>query len=79
MYLIVGLGNPEIKYEKTFNNIGYIAIGDAAEIHGVKFNTKQCESITAEAFVKGEKVIFARPLTYLNNSGRAVKQLMAIY
>ena len=79
MYLIVGLGNPEKKYEKTFHNIGYIAVGDAAELLGVKFKTKQCESITAEAFVKGEKVIFARPLTYMNNSGRAVKQLMAKY
>lgn len=79
MYLIVGLGNPEKKYEKTFHNIGYIAVGDAAEQLGVKFKTKQCESITAEAFVKGEKVILARPLTYMNNSGRAVKQLMAKY
>ena len=79
MYLIVGLGNPEKKYEKTFHNIGYIAVGDAAEQLGVKFKTKQCESVTAEAFVKGEKVILARPLTYMNNSGRAVKQLMAKY
>ena len=79
MYLIVGLGNPEKKYEKTFHNMGYIAVGDVAEALGVKFKTKQCEAITAEAFVKGEKVILARPLTYMNNSGRAVKQLMAKY
>ena len=79
MYLIVGLGNPDKQYEKTFHNMGYIAVGDAAELLGVKFKTKQCESITAEAFVKGEKVIFARPLTYMNTAGRAVKQLMAKY
>ena len=79
MYLIVGLGNPEKKYEKTFHNMGFIAVGDAAERLGVKFKKKECEASIAEAFVKGEKVILARPVTYMNNSGRAVKQLMAKY
>ena len=79
MYLIVGLGNPEKKYEKTFHNMGFIAVGDAAERLGVKFKKKECEAIVAEAFINGEKVILARPLTYMNNSGRAVKQLMAKY
>ncbi len=79
MYLIVGLGNPDKKYEKTFHNVGYIAVGDVADALGVKFKNKQCESSVAEAFVKGERVILARPLTYMNNSGRAVKQLMAKY
>ena len=79
MYLIVGLGNPDKKYEKTFHNMGFIAAGDAAEILGVKFKKKECEASIAEAFVGGEKVIIARPLTYMNNSGRAVKQLMSKY
>lgn len=79
MYLIVGLGNPDKKYEKTFHNMGYIAVGDAAEILGAKFRKKECEASVAEAFVGGEKVVLARPLTYMNNSGRAVKQLMAKY
>ena len=79
MYLIVGLGNPDKQYETTFHNIGYIAVGDAAEQLGAKFKKKECESMVAEAYVGGEKVILARPLTYMNNSGRAVKQLMAKY
>ena len=79
MYLIVGLGNPDKQYEKTFHNMGYIAVGDAAEALGAKFKKKECESSVAEAFVGGEKVILARPLTYMNNSGRAVKQLMSKY
>ena len=79
MYLIVGLGNPEKKYEKTFHNMGFISVGDAAEKLGVKFKKKECEAQVAEAFVGGEKVILARPITYMNNSGRAVKQLMSKY
>ena len=79
MYLIVGLGNPEKKYEKTFHNIGFIAAGDVAAALGVKFKKTECEASVAEAFVGGERVIIARPLTYMNNSGRAVKQLMAKY
>lgn len=79
MYLIVGLGNPDKQYEKTFHNIGYIAVGDVAETLGAKFKKKECESFVAEGYVNGEKVIVARPLTYMNNSGRAVKQLMAKY
>ena len=79
MYLIVGLGNPEKQYEKTFHNMGFIAVGDAAEALGAKFKKKECESLVAEAYAGGEKIILARPLTYMNNSGRAVKQLMARY
>lgn len=79
MYIIVGLGNPEEKYLKTFHNMGYIAAGDVAERFGVKFKKKECEAFVAEANVGGEKVIIARPITYMNNSGRAVKQLLAKY
>ena len=79
MFLIVGLGNPEEKYFKTFHNLGYLAAGDCAELLGVKFKKKECESVTAEGYLKGEKVVLARPVTYMNASGRAVKQLMAKY
>ena len=79
MKIIVGLGYPEEKYLKTFHNMGYIAVGDVAAKLNVKFKKKECEAFTAEANVNGEKVILARPVTYMNNSGRAVKQLLAKY
>ena len=77
MFLIVGLGNPEEKYAKTFHNMGFLAAGDAAAILGTKFRKKECEASVAEAYVGGEKIVIARPLTYMNASGRAVRQLMA--
>ena len=79
MFLIVGLGNPEEKYAKTFHNMGFLAAGDAAAILGTKFRKKECEASVAEAYIGGEKIVIARPLTYMNASGRAVKQLMARY
>ena len=59
--------------------MGFICAGDVAELLGAKFKKKECEASVAEAYVGGEKVIIARPLTYMNSSGRAVKQLMAKY
>ncbi len=79
MFLIVGLGNPEEKYAKTFHNMGFLAAGDAAALLDAKFRKKECEASVAEAYVGGEKIVIARPLTYMNASGRAVKQLMARY
>ncbi len=79
MYIIVGLGNPEQQYFKTFHNMGWLAVGDAANLLDVKFKKTECEAQTAEAHINGERVILAKPLTYMNNSGRAVKQLLAKY
>ncbi len=79
MFLIVGLGNPEKKYEKTFHNMGFLAAGDCAELLGAKFRKKECEASVAEGYLAGEKVIVARPVTYMNASGRAVRQLVAKY
>lgn len=79
MFIIVGLGNPEKQYLKTFHNMGWLCVGDAAEALGVKFKKTECEAQTAEAHFNGEKIILARPLTYMNNSGRSVKQLLAKY
>lgn len=79
MYIIVGLGNPDEKYAKTFHNMGFNAAADAAEMLGVKFKKRECDAAVAEAYVNGEKVIIARPLTYMNLSGVAVKQLLSKY
>ncbi len=79
MFLIVGLGNPEEKYAKTFHNLGFLAAGDVAAELGAKFKKKECEASVAEGYLGGEKVVIARPLTYMNASGRAVKQLVNKY
>lgn len=79
MYLIVGLGNYGVEYARTFHNMGFETADIVAEKLGVHFKKKECEALVAEAYVGGDKIIIAKPQTYMNNSGRAVKQLLAKY
>ena len=79
MYLIVGLGNPEKKYFNTFHNVGFMCVDKLAEKLSVEFNKAECKSVTAHARVNGQKVIIAKPVTYMNLSGQAVVELTNKY
>ena len=79
MYLLVGLGNPEEKYRKTFHNMGFLAVENAALLLGAKFDKKECRAVVAETNVKGEKVVLAKPQTYMNLSGESIRELMGKY
>ena len=79
MYLIVGLGNPEKKYFNTFHNMGFMCVDRLAEKLGVKFDKGECCAVTAHARVKNQKVIVAKPVTYMNLSGKAVLELCQKY
>ena len=75
MKLIVGLGNPEEKYKNTFHNLGFMAADKVAEELNVSFNKTKCKAMIAEARIGAEKVIIAKPLTYMNLSGESVREL----
>ena len=77
--LIVGLGNPGKEYENTFHNMGFITVDVLAEKLNRKIDRVECSAATAVTSVGGEKVILAKPLTYMNLSGQAVKSLMTKY
>lgn len=79
MYLVVGLGNPEKKYFNTFHNMGFMCVDRLAEKLGVTFGKVECKSVTAHARVNGQKVIIAKPVTYMNLSGEAVQELCRKY
>ena len=79
MYLIVGLGNIGSRYEGTYHNMGFMAVEKAAKQLGVKFKKRQGFALTAEAFSGGERVILAKPETFMNSSGDAVKCLAGIF
>ncbi len=75
MKLIVGLGNPTDKYENTYHNLGFMTIDRLAEKMNLKIKNADCQSLTAVTSVNGETVVLAKPQTYMNLSGVAVKSL----
>jgi PTH1 family peptidyl-tRNA hydrolase len=79
MYAIVGLGNPGKKYEKTRHNVGFRVIDKLAREWGVSVKKVQFQSLVGETFRNGEKVLLLKPQTYMNESGRAVLDLVQYY
>lgn len=80
MKLIVGLGNYGLKYQKTYHNIGFIAADIIAKAMGAKFSKREGKALTAHCFAAGgEKVIIAKPLTYMNLSGESISAIMHLY
>lgn len=77
--LIVGLGNPGKKYADTRHNVGFTAIKRLADKFDIKNVDKDCEALIAKGKVKKTKLLLAQPLTYMNNSGRAVSKLVDKY
>lgn len=72
MKLIVGLGNPDKKYEKTYHNVGFLCVDALCVGLGLKFSKKYGKALVAEGNYNGEKVILAKPQTYMNLSGESV-------
>ncbi len=72
MYLVVGLGNPGNEYRMTRHNIGFEAIDYIAVKNGVNINKLKFKGIYGEKNIKGEKVIFLKPQTYMNLSGDSI-------
>ena len=72
MYLIVGLGNPGKKYDATRHNIGFKAIDYIASQWNVPLNKIGFKAVYGTTVIDGEKVIIAKPQTYMNLSGESV-------
>lgn len=79
MKVIVGLGNPDDKYKNTYHNLGFISVDKAVEKLGVEFKKEKCRALLAEAKIGSEKVLFAKPLTYMNLSGESVREILSFY
>ena len=73
MYLIAGLGNPGTKYHNTRHNIGFMVIDKLADFFKTPLNAKEELFMAGLAEYNDEKVVLLKPMTYMNLSGRAVK------
>ena len=77
--LVVGLGNPDKKYENTRHNAGWLAIDAIAESLDCKVDRVKFKSYVGECNIAGRKAMFMKPTTYMNNSGQAVVEAMNFY
>ena len=78
-YLIVGLGNPDKKYENTRHNCGWMAIDHLADKLGCKVNKIKFKSFVGECRINNKRALLMKPTTYMNNSGQAVVEAMNFY
>ncbi|MEK7680527.1 MAG: aminoacyl-tRNA hydrolase [Patescibacteria group bacterium] len=80
MKLIIGLGNPKKEYENTRHNAGFVAIDKFAEKMEAKFTfDKKTNAEVAKTSLKRHKIFLAKPQTFMNNSGIAVRALLGFY
>ena len=79
MYLIAGLGNPEKKYEATRHNIGFETIDLFANKTGIKLNKLKHKAVFGDGILAGEKIIVAKPQTYMNLSGESIRDIANFY
>ncbi len=79
MKLVIGLGNPGIKYEHTRHNVGYHVVDKLAKKMGWTWNEQRSRAILASGSIGSEKVALVKPITYMNLSGEAVRELARWY
>ncbi len=77
--MIAGLGNPGLRYKNTRHNAGFMAIDYLSQKWGVKLSKGRGLSQIGETTEYGAKVVLAKPQTYMNRSGQAIKELMDYY
>ncbi len=77
--LVVGLGNPGDGYADTRHNVGFRAVSKLAKRARAEFDVKAAESRIAEGGLGTQRIAIARPQTFMNDSGRAVRKLLDRY
>ena len=79
MYIVVGLGNPTRQYEGTKHNVGYDTIDFLVDESRVPSSGVKHKAMYGKGVIAGQKVILAKPLTYMNLSGESVAELVNYY
>ncbi|GAB4313219.1 MAG: aminoacyl-tRNA hydrolase [Phototrophicales bacterium] len=78
-YLVVGLGNPGVRYEKTRHNIGFWVVDELARRWNASNFKTERKALVADATIKNQRVLLIKPQTYMNLSGEAVRAIIDFY
>ena len=76
MFLVAGLGNPGEKYAATPHNLGFLVVDRLAARHAIRMTRKECQAVIGQGAIRGKAVLLAKPQTFMNLSGMAIKPLM---
>ena len=79
MKLIVGLGNPGKTYAHNRHNVGFRCLNYFARLHSIRFDHRQCRARVGIGEVRGERLLLAKPGTFVNLSGNSVACLIHKY
>ena len=79
MFLILGLGNPGPRYELTRHNAGFLVLDNLADKYKIKLTQHKYRSLYGKGEIEGLPVILAKPMTYMNESGKAIKALLSAF
>ena len=79
MKLIIGLGNPGARYETTRHNYGYLVVDELMQRSDAKFKKHRSNSVIASTVIADEKVVLAKPQSFMNESGPVVNALKQFY
>ena len=75
MKLIVGLGNPGSRYERTRHNLGFLVIDRIAAQNHIEIGKIVCDALVGEGALENDRIVLAKPQTYMNRSGEPVEAL----
>ena len=79
MKVVIGLGNPGKKYEKTRHNMGFLAVDSLRKKLNINDEREKFQALVSEKNINGEKVIFFNPQTFMNLSGNAIIEIINFY
>jgi len=74
--VVVGLGNPGLRYQSTPHNLGFLVVDRLAERNGIRVAAKEGATLTGTGKINGRDVLLAKPQTFMNRSGAGVKPLL---
>ena len=79
MYMIAGLGNPTKEYDRTRHNVGFAVIDELADRYGIDVSERKHRALCGRGAIEGQKVLLAKPQTFMNLSGESLRALTDYY
>lgn len=79
MKLIVGLGNPGVRYQGNRHNIGFQVVNRLAENHQISISTKRLKALYGTGKIDSQEIVLAKPMTFMNRSGQAVRRMVDFF